>query len=1543
MFQRIRFCSFNRSRVSEKTGDNDGRLEPGSESGDLNLVEALRRAQALEKGLRLVVEDDGEGEEIFTALPILTGVPVVFLYPPGREDRGVRAVEAGARHVLCREDPVRQEPLLEALFRREEARGEMDIGAFRQIAHEQEIGLVLTDARAGDLPICYANPAFERISGYPLEDLLGNNCRMLHGAERDQPGLDQIREGLRRGGSVKTHLRNYRKDGEAYWEQVSISPIRGADGGITHYMGLKMDLSQRQDLLEVLRAADERYKLVVEQSQSVLYTLSPEGKLLFVSPSWTWTIGHEISEVIDHPYQDFVDERDHARCGQYLRDLVAGMASDSVEYRIRQKNGPVRWHRSVVRAVYDKEGKVVSLVGNALDITEERQARWELERSETRFRILLEDLPTGVLVAEVNTGEFHYANAEIGRMLGYAPRQLNGRSPADIHPPEELGRVRKMFDEMGRGLIGFANDVPMMRKDGAIFPADIRSVRMELDGQECMIGLFTDISERKENERRTLQARRRVEESEALLKQAQKIAKVGYWILETATNELKWSPEVYEIFGATAKENQSESYESFLSFVHPGDLDEVRRAFDQHLRLREPYELTHRILTGDGKEKHVQERCETEFDADGRPVRSVGVVADITEVKRAQEELQLLFDTMAQGVVYQDGTGRIFRANPAALRLLGLSQDQIEGRTSMDAEWHAIREDGSAFPGEEHPAMVALRTGRPVSNVVMGVYHPEMQAYIWLLVSAEPQFRAGQQRPFQVFASFTDITEQKRMYEELRRQTRLQEMLMNISATYINLPLEKLEGAVQRSLEELGRFVEADRFYVFSYDFAGGTCSNTHEWCAEGIEPMMQALQETSLEGMDDWVETHLRGGLMNVPDVPALPPDSSLRHILEPQGIKSIITMPLMDQGTCIGFIGLDSVRKHHHYSEVEQKLLRVFAEMLVNVRKRLEALNALRENRQFLSQIIENSGSLIYTKDVNGAYLSANRRWCEITGCPLDKALGKTDRELFPEKVSGTFMEQDRTVLASGQACELEEIFEGEHGIRYFLTVKFAIRDHDGRVTGVAGMSTDITERKKAEEDRIAREAAEAENQAKSSFLAKISHEIRTPMNSIIGFAHLLEREQGLSANQLRQIRNISKSGEHLLVMINEILDLSKMEAGRMNVVMQDFNPREMVLDLAGMFEYRAIAKGLAFRVEDVETLPASLRSDPCKIRQILINLIGNAVKFTGSGGVLLRMRIQSRVKEGGRQDSLIFEVEDSGPGIPEEERHRMYDVFYQGHVGLEAGGTGLGLSITKSMVELLDGEIELVSKVGSGSLFRVELPVEIFTDMPVSWHPSRLRVSGVLTDREPYRILVADDQAGNCEYLMDVLQPAGFRVACVRNGLELLELLPEFRPDAVLMNLHMPVLDGPGAIARLRENPPTRDLPVIVISASEVKPDTHPELYPLIQAGLRKPVLPDELFAALGKALGIEYVYEEPASASKLGNTASPACIREEARALPPARLNALREAVETGDMRGFESELAEMERESPRLVTSLRGLASAYNYPDILKILKEEAPA
>lgn len=314
--------------------------------------------------------------------------------------------------------------------------------------------------------------------------------------------------------------------------------------------------------------------------------------------------------------------------------------------------------------------------------------------------------------------------------------------------------------------------------------------------------------------------------------------------------------------------------------------------------------------------------------------------------------LQHLFETMAQGVVYQNEKGEIIRANPSAQKLLGLSFDQMQGRKSVDPGWRAVRADGSPFPGEEHPAMEALKTGKSVHQVVMGVFHPQKKEYVWILVSAEPQFQPDSKKPIGVYATFTDITQQVLAEKELRYQKELNELMTQTSKKFISVLLDHVDAAINETLAELGSFIGADRFYIFEYNNENKTSSNTYEWCSHGITPQIDILQNIPFEVQTDWMEIHKHGHTMVIKDVSAMPENDPLRLVLEPQDIKSLITVPLIDGEECIGFIGLDAVKEKHTFSGSEEKLLEVFAGILVNLRRRIKDELAIKKSRYYLNE---------------------------------------------------------------------------------------------------------------------------------------------------------------------------------------------------------------------------------------------------------------------------------------------------------------------------------------------------------------------------------------------------------------------------------------------------------------------------------------------------------------------------------------------------------------------------------------------------------------
>jgi len=343
------------------------------------------------------------------------------------------------------------------------------------------------------------------------------------------------------------------------------------------------------------------------------------------------------------------------------------------------------------------------------------------------------------------------------------------------------------------------------------------------------------------------------------------------------------------------------------------------------------------------------------------------------------------------------------------------------------------------------------------------------------------------------------------------------------------------------------------------------------------------------------------------------------------------------------------------------------------------------------------------------------------------------------------------------------------------------------------------------RTEELKVAKDAAEASketadkaNRAKSEFLANMSHELRTPLNAVLGFSQLMQNDSNANETQRENLQIINRSGEHLLTLINDVLDMSKIEAGRSTLEPEDFDLGGMVRDIIDLMGNRAEAKGLQLILDQSSAFPRYVHTNPAKIRQVLINLLGNAVKYTNEGGITLRLGATST---DGSKVRLACEVEDSGIGISEEDMERIFEPFAQVGEQTDAKGTGLGLSITRQYVELMGGELTVESKVGKGSVFRFEIPVEkVAVEDIEQAEPSRGQVIGLEPGQPSWRILIVEDQLENRLLLKKLLEQVGFEVHEAVNGQEAIDVFEEWRPHFIWMDRRMPLMDGleatPGA---------------------------------------------------------------------------------------------------------------------------------------------------
>ncbi|WNV05774.1 MASE3 domain-containing protein [Candidatus Methylospira mobilis] len=564
-----------------------------------------------------------------------------------------------------------------------------------------------------------------------------------------------------------------------------------------------------------------------------------------------------------------------------------------------------------------------------------------------------------------------------------------------------------------------------------------------------------------------------------------------------------------------------------------------------------------------------------------------------------------------------------------------------------------------------------------------------------------------------------------------------------------------------------------------------------------------------------------------------------------------------------------------------------------------------------------------------------------------PVSEIPGKSISDIMPgtaaEILFSALHETERKGHSQGRQVELD-LPEGGRWFVLSASRKTALK---GEEPHFIVLLHDITDRKRAEEELgrykdqleetiqrrtaellLARDAAEAANKAKSLFLANMSHELRTPMNAILGFSNMMSRDPYLTESQCENLGIIKRSGEHLLSLINDVLEMAKIEAGRQQLEIAPFDLSGMVRDVTEMMSVRAHEKGLLLLLDQSSEFPRYIKGDETRLRQVLVNLVGNALKFTTHGGVTIRLGVKQNAKR-----HLLIEVEDTGIGINPEDQKRLFEPFVQLAKAGEQKGTGLGLVISRQFIQLMGGTMAVESAKGKGSLFRVELPVELADMADVLKGEKQGEVIGLAPGQPRYRILITENQYENQLLLSRLMTCVDQDVKIAENGEQCVKIFQEWHPDLIWMDRRMPVMDGMEATRRIRQLPGGGEVKIVAVTASAFKDQQQEMLDAGMNEFVRKPYRFEEIYDSLARQLDVKYRYAADAWHDRASVELTSAMLL----ALPAALRKELKSALESLDRDRISAAIRQVCEIDSKSGGILFLLTENFDYPAILNAL------
>jgi len=710
----------------------------------------------------------------------------------------------------------------------------------------------------------------------------------------------------------------------------------------------------------------------------------------------------------------------------------------------------------------------------------------------------------------------------------------------------------------------------------------------------------------------------------------------------------------------------------------------------------------------------------------------------------------------------------------------------------------------------------------------------------WVESTITP-FLDAQGKPYQYVSIRTDISHVKAAEAAMRRQRDMHRIASEAAAMLMIAPKHDLDFAIEQALKFSGEQLGADRAYVFLFSHDGQQMSNTHAWSAPWVKSERDSIQNQADSMLPWWHEQIQKRGMVIVDDVAALPEIASAeRACFEQQAIQSLFAAPIQHMGKTCGFIGYDAIRDKHKWNAEEIELLSFMADVIgaTLARQHAEQSIALHQERLRHGQIYASIGT--WEWHIQTEELFWSERIAPLFGYPQGDL--KTSYENF---LAAVHPDDRQAVQDAIQACIAQDIpYEIEHRVvwpdgtvRWLLERGGVVRDSQGKPLQMIGVVQDIDARKSAELALIsAREEADRANRAKSDFLSSMSHELRTPMNAILGFGQLMEYDDTLPEEQRDNVQEILKAGKHLLELINEVLDLAKVESGHIDLSIEPVELCPVVEECLSLIQNHANKRQIRISHTGIEGV--QLRADRTRLKQVLLNLLSNAVKYNREGG-----RIDLSV-EHPSEDFVRIQVADTGPGIAPERLEELFQPFNRLDAkNTEVEGSGIGLTITRRIVEMMGGSIQVESTPGKGSRFWIELPYEADTAgdqqtaKALDSTPAMRREDTLATQQT---VLYIEDNPSNIKLVAQLLARRKHIHLLTAHLPELgIKLARSRHPVLILLDINMPGLNGYEVLNIIRGDPALKDTPVIAITANAMPADIERGKAAGFDAYLSKPL--------------------------------------------------------------------------------------------------------